>query len=59
MPIVINQELVKEAKYRILFSGPDTTYSIFRSTDAGVTYDILKSNLKFTNYKVFNNIPAQ
>ncbi|MCE1165066.1 MAG: hypothetical protein LWX07_06665 [Bacteroidetes bacterium] len=54
-PVVINQAAVIDAKYRVLFSNlngsgsPDTTYSILRSVNGGVSYDTLKKNLKWSS----------
>jgi len=58
MPIVVAQEKVLDAKYRIQFRNPDTTYTVFRSLDGGNTYNQLKTNLKFTNYGDANNTLA-
>jgi hypothetical protein len=55
MPIVVDQEKVLSAKYRIQFGGSDTTYTIYRSFDGGANYDVLKSNLKYTNIFGANN----
>ncbi|MDD5363070.1 MAG: hypothetical protein PHN88_13115 [Ignavibacteria bacterium] len=55
MPIVVNQNALVDAKYRILFKNvnplgnPDTTYSILKSIDGGQTYDTVKKYLKFTS----------
>lgn len=57
MPIVVNQGAVRDAKYRIQFGGNDTTYSIYRTLD-GANFDLLKGNLKFTNYSPANNTTA-
>lgn len=53
-PTVIGQEYVIDARYRVHFDTPDTTYSILRSTNKGATYETMKSNLKYTM-----NTPAQ
>ena len=45
MPIVITQELLIDAKYRILFGNPDTTYKLLRSINNGVSFDTLYRNL--------------
>ena len=55
IPVVINQALVLDAKYKVEFSnkngssGNDTTYSILRSLNQGTTWDTLKKFLKYTN----------
>jgi len=51
MPIVVAQEKLQDAKYRIQFNTPDTTYNIYKSVDNGGSFTTLKSNLKFVNYK--------
>jgi len=45
IPIVISPELLIDAKYKVLFGNPDTTYNLLRSTNSGVTYDTLYRNL--------------
>ena len=45
VPIVISPELLIDAKYKMLFGNPDTTYNLLRSTNSGVTYDTLYRNL--------------
>jgi hypothetical protein len=45
LPIVLTQELLIDAKYKVLFGNPDTTYNLLRSTNDGVTYDTLHRNL--------------
>lgn len=50
VPIVRGQELLKTAKYRIIFNNnPDTTYNIYRSFDNFATSTLLKGNLKAAN----------
>jgi hypothetical protein len=54
-PVVVNQALVVNAKYKIVFNNKnglganDTTYNVLKSVDNGVTYDTLKKFLKYTN----------
>jgi hypothetical protein len=45
VPIVVTQELLRDARYKILFGNPDTTYNLLRSTNSGVSYDTLYRNL--------------
>ena len=45
-PVVVGQEYVQNAKYRVLFNTPDTTYSIFKSTNNGASFTSLKDGLK-------------
>jgi hypothetical protein len=47
MPIVKNQEILKNASYRIVFQNPDTTYNILRSFDNWNTSQTIKTNLKY------------
>lgn len=51
MPIVVDQTLLQNAKYRIAFRSGDTTYNILRSLAGSSTFDTLKkvseSNSKF------------
>lgn len=55
MPIIVDQSKVLDAKYRIQFNSPDTTYTIYRSLNNGASFDVLKSNLKYTNTLASNN----
>ncbi|MDD5361660.1 MAG: T9SS type A sorting domain-containing protein [Ignavibacteria bacterium] len=48
-PVVVGQEYVQSAKYRVLFYSADTLYSILKSTNNGVTYFTLKEGLKTTH----------
>ncbi len=43
-PVVVGQQYVLNAKYRISYAT-DTSYSILRSMNNGVSYDVLKSGL--------------
>ena len=45
VPIVVTQELLIDAKYRVLFGNPDTTYNLLRSLNNGVSFDTLYRNL--------------
>ena len=45
VPIVISPELLIDAKYKVLFGNPDTTYNLLRSTNNGFSYDTLYNNL--------------
>ena len=45
MPIVITQESLIDARYKVLFGNPDTTYNLLRSTNNGTSYDTLYRNL--------------
>ncbi|MGV8017710.1 MAG: T9SS type A sorting domain-containing protein [Ignavibacteria bacterium] len=47
-PVVVGQEYVKNAFYRVIFRAPDTAYSILRSMNNGASFDTLKSGLKTT-----------
>ncbi len=47
-PVVVGQEYVKNAFYRVIFRAPDTAYAILRSMNNGVSFDTLKSGLKTT-----------
>lgn len=48
IPIVINQDQVITARYKIQYFGPDTTYNVLKSLDNGTYYDTVKRNLKYT-----------
>jgi hypothetical protein len=52
MPIVKAQERLIDAKYRIVFNTPDTSYNILRSFDNFQNHVVLKSNLKISNSKI-------
>jgi hypothetical protein len=55
MPIVVDQTLLKNAKYKIFFRGTDTTYNILRSLDGGANYDTLrKVNEENSQFLPFN-----
>lgn len=41
-PIIKNQDLLKNATYRVLFGTPDTTYRIIRLLDGATDWDTLK-----------------
>ncbi len=45
-PVVVGQEYVQCAKYRVLFNTPDTMYSILKSTNNGISFITLKDGLK-------------
>ncbi|MFC2092640.1 hypothetical protein ACFLSV_01955 [Bacteroidota bacterium] len=45
VPIVISPELLINAKYKILFGNPDTTYNLLRSINNGLSFDTLYRNL--------------
>ncbi|MCX6160396.1 MAG: hypothetical protein NTV87_03540, partial [Ignavibacteriae bacterium] len=49
IPVVVGQQFVQSAKYRIVFNAPDTLYSILKSTNNGVNYSALKTGLKVTS----------
>lgn len=48
MPIIKDQQKLLNAKYKVVFQSPDTTYNILRSVDGGNTYQNLKSNVTIT-----------
>jgi len=45
VPIIMTQELLIDARYRVQFGNPDTTYNLLRSTNNGTSYDTLYRNL--------------
>lgn len=47
-PVILGQDLMKDAKYKVLFMAPDTSYGILRSMDNGASYDTLVKNLRTT-----------
>ncbi|MBS1516153.1 MAG: hypothetical protein JSS63_14045 [Bacteroidetes bacterium] len=53
IPIVVDQTALQNAKYRFVFAN-DTTYSVARSLDGGVSFDTLRrvsgSDSKFASY---------
>jgi hypothetical protein len=49
MPIVKAQELLLDAKYRVVFNNPDTTYNLLRSFDNWQHSTLIKGNLKFAD----------
>lgn len=48
-PVVLGQEYLKDATYKVVYDTPDTTYSILRSTNNGNSFETIKTNLKYTN----------
>lgn len=44
IPVVVGQQYVQNAKYRITYAT-DTSYSVLKSTNNGVSYTVLKSGL--------------
>jgi hypothetical protein len=42
IPIIKNQDLLKNATYRVLYGSPDTTYRILRLLDGSTEWDTLK-----------------
>ncbi len=49
-PVVVGQQFLQTAKYRIVFAA-DTTYSIQKSLNNGSTYSTLRTGLKPTSFK--------
>ncbi len=45
IPIIMVQDSLIDARYRVQFGNPDTSYNLFRSTNNGVSYDTLYRNL--------------
>ncbi|RPI13603.1 MAG: T9SS C-terminal target domain-containing protein [Ignavibacteriae bacterium] len=45
LPLVKNASLLRDAKYRIIFRTPDTSYNILRSFNNGVSFDTLLSHV--------------
>lgn len=45
IPLVTNSSNVLDAKYRIMFRTPDTSYNVLRSLNNGVSFDTLISNV--------------
>lgn len=45
-PVVVGQQFVQSAKYRVVFNAPDTAYSVLKSTNQGASYTALKTGLK-------------
>jgi len=49
-PVVVGQQYLQNAKYRVVFNSPDTLYSILKSTNNGANYSALKTGLKALSY---------
>lgn len=49
IPVVVNQQQLITAQYKVLYRAPDTTYNVLRSVNNGTSYDTLKTNLKYTS----------
>lgn len=49
-PVVVGQQLLQNAKYRVIYSA-DTTYTIQKSLNNGASYTTLKSGLKPTPFR--------
>ncbi|MFZ4589526.1 MAG: T9SS type A sorting domain-containing protein [Ignavibacteria bacterium] len=53
-PVVVDQQSVQDAKYRVIFSS-DTTYRIQKSLNNGTSYTTLKSGLKVTGFNTVSH----
>jgi len=49
VPIIMKQESLINARYRVLFGNPDTTYNLLKSTNNGISYDTLYKNMAVVN----------
>ena len=49
IPLVINSSSVLNAKYRVMFRSPDTSYNILRSLNGGSNFDTIFSHLNFSD----------
>jgi len=45
VPIIMAQDSLIDARYRVQFGNPDTTYNLLRSTNNGTSYETLYNNL--------------
>jgi hypothetical protein len=45
-PVVVGQQYLQNAKYRVVFNSPDTLYSILKSSNNGASFTALKTGLK-------------
>lgn len=45
-PTVTGKDQLRDAKYKVLFTAPDTLYNILRSVNNGQTYDTVARNLR-------------
>jgi hypothetical protein len=45
-PVVVGQQYLQNAKYRVVFNSPDTLYSILKSTNNGTSFTTLKTGLR-------------
>ena len=50
VPVVVGQQYLQNARYRIAYA-PDTSYSILKSVNNGVSYSVLKTGLKPSAFK--------
>ncbi len=49
IPLVMNSSNVLDAKYRIMFRQPDTSYNVLRSLNNGVSYDTILSHIPLSD----------
>jgi photosystem II stability/assembly factor-like uncharacterized protein len=49
IPIVLNSTLLLNAKYRVMFRAPDTSYNILRSLNNGTSFDTIYSHLTLSD----------
>lgn len=45
IPIVVNNSALLNAKYRVMFRAPDTSYNILRSLNNGISFDTIYSHI--------------
>lgn len=57
LPIVLDVYQMRDARYRVQFTAPDTNYNILRSLDNGQTYTPIFTNIQLTDTgSVFDGI---
>jgi photosystem II stability/assembly factor-like uncharacterized protein len=49
IPLVTNSSSVPDAKYRIMFRAPDTSYNILRSLNNGISFDTIISHVPLSD----------
>jgi photosystem II stability/assembly factor-like uncharacterized protein len=57
IPIVVNNSALLNAKYRVMFRAPDTSYNILRSLNNGASFDTIFSHISLSDTgKMFDGL---
>jgi len=57
IPMVVNSSDILDAKYRIMFRAPDTSYNVLRSLNNGISFDTIISHVPLNDTgKIFDGM---